>query len=385
MFLTENTPPLKDTRVRSEATMAVQLGHRVTVIGPSAASTYEEQVVDGITVLGYPLRPSRGGVMGYLREYLSAAAWTARLLTRVRAAGRIDLVHAANPPDFLLLLALPLKLGGTKLVFDHHDLAPELFEAKFGARPTVSRLLRVLERLSFRLADAVITTNPSYTRVTSERGCRPRRLVIAPNLPELEAFTPVPPDPSLKKGAEYLLVWVGTMGSQDGIDLAMAALGCLAGIRGDWRAVFAGQGEMLLPAQELVQSLGIADRVDFPGFQSRDAVRALISTADVCLAPDPKTRFNDLSTMIKVTEYLALGKPVVAFDLVETRRLAQDAAIYADDDSPLAFAQAIDLLLRDKERRDGMGARGSEIILETGGWRTSVERLTALYEELLSV
>src|SRR5581483_7617302 len=259
VFLTENTPPLKDTRVRSEAAMAVQLGHRVTVIGPSAASTYQEQVVDGITVLGYPPRPSRGGAVGYLREYLSAAVWTVRLLTRVRAAGRIDLVHAANPPDFLLLLALPLKLRGTMLVFDHHDLAPELFEAKFGANATVSRLLRILERLSFRLADAVITTNPSYARVTSERGCRPRRLVIAPNLPELEAFTPVRPDPSLKKGAEYLVVWVGTMGSQDGIDLAVAALGCLAGIRSDWRAVFAGQGEMLLPAQELARSLGVAD------------------------------------------------------------------------------------------------------------------------------
>jgi len=383
VFLTENTPPLKDTRVQSEAAMAAQLGHRVTVIGPSATSAYEEQVVDGITVLGFPLRPSRGGVMGYLREYMSAASWTMRLLTRVRAAGTIDLVHAANPPDFLLLLALPLKLGGTKLVFDHHDLAPELFEAKFGARPAISRLLRVLERLSFRLADAVVTTNSSYARVTFERGCRPRRLVIAPNLPELEAFTPVCPDPSLKKGAEYLVTWVGTMGSQDGIDLAVAALGCLAGMRDDWRAVFAGQGEMLRPAQELARSLGVADRIDFPGFQSRDDVRTLVSSADVCLAPDPKTRFNDLSTMIKVTEYLALGKPVVAFDLVETRRLAQDAAVYADDDSPLAFARALDLLLSDEGRRCEMGARGREIMLETGGWRRSVERLTALWEELL--
>jgi glycosyltransferase involved in cell wall biosynthesis len=384
VFLTENNPPRKDTRVWEQARTAAALGYGVTVVGPSTTSRYEVETVEGITVMAYPLRPSTGGAIGYLREYASATVRILRLVAQVRAHRRIDLVHVANPPDFLLLLVLPLRLGGTKFVFDHHDLAPELFETKFGARRSALYVLRMLERTSFRIADAVVTTNESYARVAAERGSRAKQLIVAPNYPNLDSFTPTAPDPSLKKDARHLIAWVGTMGSQDGIDLAVLALGHLATLRSDWHAVFAGQGEMLSPARDLSRSLGLDGRLEFPGHQSREAVRRLISTADVCLASDPKTKFNDLSTMLKVMEYLAIGRAVVASDLAETRRVAQDAAIYPLDDTPLAFARGIDLLLSDRARRERMGARGRVLMMETGGWRESADRLAALYQELLA-
>ena len=384
VFVTENAAPQGDTRVWAEATSAVELGYDVTVIGPAGGDRSDVQTVEGITVMTYPLRPSAGGPLGYVKEYTLAAFWILRLVARVHTRHRVDLVHVANPPDFLLVLLLPLKLSGVKFVFDHHDLAPELFETKFGTRGTVTSALRLLERLSFRFADGVVSVNESYAKVAAARGSRASRVVMAPNYPDLATFTPTDPDLSLKRGCDYLIVWVGVMGRQDGVDLAVKALGHLAERRRDWHAVFAGRGDMLVSAQQLASSLGLDGRLDFPGHQSREAVRRLISTADVCLSVDPKTRFNDLSTMIKVVEYLAIGRPVVASDLTETRRLAGDAAVYVSADSPTAFAEAIDVLLSDRGRREAMGARGRQRMLATGGWEVSAGRIAALYEELLA-
>jgi glycosyltransferase involved in cell wall biosynthesis len=305
----------------------------------------------------------------------------------VRREGRIDVVHACNPPDLLFLIAVVLRPFGTRFVYDHHDLVPELFLTRFprGGR-ILYRLTRYLERLTFAAADAVISTNESYRHVAIERGkLSADRVVVVRSAPDLRRFMPQEPDLSLRQGKRYLLAYLGVMGPQDGIEYALRAVQLLRDEfgRDDIHCIFMGSGAKFDEMVALSHQLGVADIVDLPGRVTDEFVQLCLSTADVCLAPDPLNPFNDLSSMNKVVEYMAMGRPIVTFDLVETRVTAGDSALYVPGNNQHAFAEAIHILLQDPERRHQMGESGRRRVKTQLSWEVSRRALVGFYRQLL--
>jgi glycosyltransferase involved in cell wall biosynthesis len=365
-----------------------KLGFDVIGISPTgtiAGTEGRSDEVEGIPIHRFPLAHSRGGVAAYGREFGGAAWYSARLLHRLARERRIDVVHAGNPPDFLVLAGVGLKRRGTRLILDHHDLSPELYEARSGRRDAVYHTLRRLERASLRAADVVISTNESFRRIAIERGGKdPEDVFVVRNGPDLTRFQAVDPDPELKRGKPHLLAYAGVMGRQDGIDHAVRALAALRKRREDWHAVLVGDGEVLPEVRELARSLDLGDLVEFTGWMPSDGVVRILSSADVCLAPDPPTRANELSTMIKIMEYMALGRPIVSFDLLESRVSAGPAARYVRGGDIDGFALQVDDLLNDASARAAMGRAGMSRVRSGLAWEHSERELERAYARALS-
>jgi glycosyltransferase involved in cell wall biosynthesis len=382
LILVENLSVPFDRRVWQECTTLRDAGWTVDVICPRGTKrdTEAEIEIDGVRIHRYPLRAATGGPAGYLREYGAALWHTARLARRV---GPVHVVHACNPPDLLFLPALWLKRRGARFVFDQHDLIPELYLSRFGrGKDLLYRGVCALERMTYRAADIVLATNESYKAVAVHRGGRrPADVFVVRSAPATDRFQPVPPEPDLKRGKPHLLCYLGVMGPQDGVDYALRALAKLRDELGrtDWHAVFVGSGDAFEAMVELSRSLGLSDQVQFTGrIPDADLVRYL-STADVCLSPDPRNPLNDVSTMNKVLEYMAMGRPIVSFDLREARVSAGDAAVYAPANDEGAFAALVAQLLDDPERRARMGKIGEERINGQLAWRNSQASLLAAY------
>ncbi|MER7986331.1 glycosyltransferase family 4 protein [Streptomyces noursei] len=382
LVLVENLSVPFDRRVWQECTTLRDAGWEVHVICPRGEKrdTEPAAVIDGVRIHRYPLRAATGGPAGYLREYGSALWHTARLARRV---GPVDVVHACNPPDLLFLPALWLKRRGARFVFDQHDLVPELYLSRFDrGEDLLYRAVRALERRTYRAADVVLATNESYRDVAVRRGGkRPEDVFVVRSAPAVDRFQPVPPEPELKRGKPHLLCYLGVMGPQDGVDYALRALAKLRDELGrtDWHAVFVGAGDAFDAMVALSRRLGLSEQVEFTGrIPDADLVRHL-STADVCLSPDPRNPLNDVSTMNKVLEYMAMGRPIVSFDLREARVSAGDAAVYAPANDEAEFAGLIALLLDDPETRARMGKIGQERINGQLSWRNSQAALLAAY------
>ena len=258
-----------------------------------------------------------------------------------------------TPLDLLLPALWGFKSNGTRFIFDHHDLSPELYVTRFGRRGLAHAGLRIAERLSFALADVVISTNESYKRLAVSRGRKkPEDVFVVRNGPHAAPLASSEPDPSLKRGRPYLLTYVGMIEPQDGVDLAIRALSVLRGRRDDWHALFVGDGDAFEDVKALAAELGLEDCIEFTGFiWDRAQLERILSSSDICLSPEPKNPLNDASTLIKVAEYMALGCPVVAFDLAETRVTARGGAAYAAPNDVESFADQIDRLLDDPQRR----------------------------------
>lgn len=387
LLLVENNPVPSDQRAGWQCQVLAEAGFEVTAVSPQGVGNDEAAFErwDGVTVHRYPIAVGRSGLRGHLSEYAQAARHTAALVRRLARRGRFDIVHACNPPDFLLLTALPLKAQGTRFIFDHHDLSPELYLSLYGDR---SRLLygatRVLERVSFALADVVLATNESYRRIAVERGGKhPDDVVVVRNAPNTVVFQPRPADPAAKGGARYLLSYAGVMGPQDGVEDGLRALAALRRRRHDWRAVFLGDGPALGDARRLADQLGIRGMVEFRGWQGQDEVRRVLASSDVCLSPEPATPYNRASTLIKLGEYMAMAKPTVCYDLVESRFTAGAAASYARPGDREHFAECIDRLLDDPDRRVEMGAIGRERIDGELSWKHSERALLEAYDRAL--
>ncbi|KWX66505.1 glycosyltransferase family 4 protein [Mycobacterium sp. NAZ190054] len=391
LILVENLSVPFDRRVWQESRALTRAGFQVTVICPTGANqdTEREVVIDGVRILRYPLRPATGGPKGYLREYILALWHTLRLALKVRREGPIDVVHACNPPDLLFLIALVLRPGGTRFVFDHHDLVPELFLSRFaGGGRLLYRLTRFVERITFAVADAVISTNESYRRVAIERGgMSPDRVTVVRSAPDLDRFVARQPDSGLRRGKRFLLAYLGVMGPQDGVDYALRAVRLLRDHVGreDFHCIFMGAGDVLPEMVALSEELGISDIVEFPGRVPDAFVERCLSTADVCLSPDPFNPLNDVSTMNKVVEYMAMGRPIVSFDLTEARVSAGDAAVYVPGNDERGFAEAVDMLLQDPERRRSMGELGRRRVEDELSWEVSSRNLIRFYDRLLDV
>jgi glycosyltransferase involved in cell wall biosynthesis len=387
LIIVENQSVPRDRRAWQIA-LALK-AHRFDVIvvcpqGDEDRAPFERK--DGVEIHRFPLEHATAGPAGYIREYSQAMRRIVAQVRRIAARRPIDIVHACNPPDFLLMAVWALRRRGTRLVFDHHDLVPELYLSRFKrGRDVLYRSTLLAEKIGFTFADIVLSANESYRRIAIERGGkRPGDVYVVRNGPDLARFDVVDPDETLKRGRRHLLAYIGVMGPQDGVDYAVRALAALRKKRGDWQAVFVGEGDSVAAVRALASSLRLDDHVDFLGWRRDGDLRRVLSTADVCLAPDPKSPLNELSTTLKVAEYMAMRRPTVAFDLMETRVTAGDSALYAPPNDVSSFAACIDQLLDDPARRVSLGELGRARVEQSLSWEHSERVLTAAYERLRS-
>jgi glycosyltransferase involved in cell wall biosynthesis len=296
-----------------------------------------------------------------------------------------DVIHACNPPDTIFLIGGFYKLFGKKFVFDHHDINPELYEAKFGKRGFGYQLLSTLERWTFRTADMVISTNESYRSIATGRGRKdPRQVFVVRSGPDLTRMKQVAANDALKKGRRYLVGYVGVMGKQEGIDLLLQAVQLIVKHLGrtDIQFGLVGGGTELAAMRQLARDLGIAEYVTFTGRVPDAELLEMLNTADICVNPDRANDMNDRSTMNKVMEYMALGKPLVQFDLTEGRVSAGEASWYARPNDVADLAQKLVSLLADEKARQHMSAVGRERIEHVLSWQHEAPRLLAAYEQL---
>ena len=389
LILVENLPVPFDRRVWTEATTLRAAGWQVVVISPRGEDSRRwHETIQGIEVFRYPLPTTASGFAAHLLEYGVALPMTLLLALLVRIRGRIDVVQACNPPDFLFPIGRLLRRLGAAFVFDQHDLGPELYVAQGGRRGgAVQRFLLWAERRTYRAADAVIATNETYRRFSMERGVVPGdRVFVVRTSPDPGRIHRVEPDPGRKAGRPWLVVYLGTMGVQDGVDLFLRAAAAIARQRpGKVRFLAVGGGDELEALRRLATSLELDDDLAFTGRIPDEELRVVLSSADVGVSPDPRNGFNEFCTMNKTLEYMAVGLPVAAFDLEETRVSGGDAAAYAEPNDPEALAATILELLDDPARRAAMGRVGLERMAGPLSWSVSADRLLAAYEQAVQV
>jgi len=386
-IIVENIPVPMDRRVWQEARALRDAGFRVSVICPKGHGFEQKrETLEGIEIYRHPIWEA-SGPFGYLVEYGWALAAEFILALRIYARTRFRILHACNPPDTIFLVGVFFKLFGVRFIFDHHDLNPELFEAKFGKRGFFYRLVCWAERLTFRTATVSIATNESYREIALTRGgMRPERVFVVRSSPDLERTRRVQPQPALKEGKPFLVAYLGVMGPQDGLGLLLESIEFIVKQkdRRDTLFVLIGAGTELPRLKSMATEKGLADWVKFTGRIPDDELAAYLSTADVGVAPDPSTPMNDKSTMNKILEYMAFGCPVVLYELVEGRRSAADAALYARPNDPIDFAGQIVKLLDSEPLRRQLGEIGRKRMEDELSWENEKRVLLAAYEAAIS-
>jgi len=387
LFIVENLPSPFDRRVWQEATTLRDAGYTVSIICPTGPGCEERFVeLDGIAIYRHPLPIEASGALGYLVEYATALFWEMRLALRVMRERGFDAIHACNPPDLIFLVGKYFKRFHRKrFLFDHHDINPELYEAKFGRRDFFWRLLVKLERWTFGTADVSIATNESYRRIAVERGgMDPERVYVVRSGPKLDRLRLMPPDDRLKHGRRHLVGYVGVMGKQEGIDYLLRAAAHIVHVMGrtDVHFGLVGGGTSLEEMRAYARELGVEQYVTFTGRVPDEPMLAMLNTADVCVNPDVANAMNDMSTMNKIMEYMALGKPIVQFDLTEGRFSAQQSSLYAKRNDPIDMAQKIVELLDDPVRRKAMGDFGRQRVQNVLEWRYEAPKLLQAYDRL---
>ena len=388
-MLLENLPFPQDLRVRREAYALASVGYRVTVICPSAKGQPFRETVNGVAVYRYPAPPPARGLFSYLWEYGYSMAASFLLSWVVLFRQGFDAIHAHNPPDTFVFIAMFYKMFGKSFVYDHHDLSPEMYVARFhgGGSPMVHRALIFFEKLSCWFADHVIVTNESYKKVAVERGRVPEeRITIVRNGIELtRTLVPIEPDQDLRQMGRTIIGYVGVMGVQDGVDYLLRALNyLLRGLgRDDFYCVVVGFGDALEDLKRLAQELALQDHVLFTGPIFGERLGQLLAASDICVDASPANPYTDRSTMFKLMEYMSLGKPIVAFDLPEHRFTARGAAVYVTPNDERAFARSLAQLMDDPDRRKALGTTGSGRIKTQLAWEYSIPNLLSAYNAVL--
>ena len=387
LIIVENLPVPFDRRVWNEANALRDAGYQVSIICPKGVNAEESfLVLDGIRIYRHPLPLDARGALGYLLEYSSALFWESLLTWRVFFTTGFDAIHACNPPDLIFFIGGFFKfLFGKKFLFDHHDINPELYEAKFRRKDFFHRLLLGAERATFATADISIATNNSYREIAITRGkMNPEKVFVVRSGPSLERMRILPPEPALKKGRKFLVGYVGVMGAQEGIQyLLEAARHIIRDLgREDIQFGLVGGGPELEHLKALAGELGIADYVTFTGRAPDAEMLAMLNTADVCVNPDEYNAMNDKSTMNKIVEYMALGKPIVQFDLTEGRYSAGEASLYAARNDAQDLARNILKLIDDPALCARMGEIGRRRVVEELSWAHETPKLLAAYDAL---
>jgi glycosyltransferase involved in cell wall biosynthesis len=390
LIIVQNLPVPFDRRVWLEATSLTAAGYAVAVICPKAKGyTAAFETLEGVDIYRYGLPIDAKGAAGFVVEFAWCFLCSFLQSVRVALAGRgFDVIHACNPPETYWLLAWFWRLFGKRFLFDHHDLSPEMYAAKFGRDfGLMYRGLLLLERLTFRSADVVITTNESHKRIAQTRGgLAPKDVFVIRSGPDLARFRVFDPDPAWKQGKPFLLVYLGEMCKQDGVDHLVRAVRILRRDlqRADLHAVFVGGG----PEQPMIRAYadeqGVGHLCTFTGRVSDDELCRILSSADVAVDPDPKTAWSDQSTMNKIMEYMFFGLPIVCYDLTEHKVSAGAAALYVAANSERALADGIGALLDDPARRARMARYGAERVREKLAWQHSVPPLLAAYDAIFA-
>jgi len=388
LIVVENLPLPFDRRVMHEAKTLVSAGATVSVICPTGKG-YEKryEVIEGVHIHRHPLSEA-SGKLGYFAEYLSALFWETVLAWKIFFTRGFDVIQGCNPPDLVFLVAWQFRLLGVRYIFDHHDINPELFEAKFNKTDGFFfDALKFVERLTFRTATVSIATNQSYRKIAIERGgMDPDDVFVVRSGPDLSKLVPVEPVASWRNGRRFLVGYVGVMGDQEGIDLLIESIEKIVRVQGreDIQFVLVGGGPSLKPLQALAASRGLADFITFTGRAPDRDLMEVLSTADVCVNPDRVNAMNDKSTMNKIMEYMAFGKPIVQFEVTEGRFSAQDASLYAAANDTDDLAAKILQLIDDPALCAKMGAYGQTRVHAELGWERQIEPLLAAYQKALA-
>jgi glycosyltransferase involved in cell wall biosynthesis len=390
LIIVENLPVPFDRRVWSEATTLKNAGYAVSVICPTGRGfEAKQETIDGINIYRHSLPLEARGASAYLVEYSAALFWEFVLSLKVAWRHGFDVIHACNPPDLIFLVALGFKLfGGRGFLFDQHDVNPEFFESKFGRRGMFWRLLLLAERLSFKLADVSIATNESYRRIAIERGgMRPDRVFVVRSGPDIGRVKTYPQDSTWRHDRKYLIGYLGVISQSEGLDLLLQSIEYIVRERGrnDIQFVLVGGGPEWQAIKDLCEKMNLQDYVTLPGRVDDKTLFTILSTADVCVNPDRVTTMNDISTMNKIMEYMALEKPIVQFDVTEGRFSAGEASLYAKANDPVDFADKILELLADPEARSRMGQFGHRRVHDELAWHHEQPKLLAAYDKLFEV
>lgn len=387
LILIENIPLHRDVRVQRECQSLLDAGYAVTVVCPRGERS-GEPALDRVRLLTYPSSREASTPLGYVAEYAYSLLMMWLLVGWAALTHGFDVIQACSPPDLLWLVTAPSRLFGKKVVFDHHDLSPELFEASFGARPLIHCVLRGLERVSVRLADAVIATNESGREIVAERtGAPHEKFVIVRNGPLLATVhAPLAPHPELKRNRDWLVSWHGIMASRRGPELAIRAVEELVhGLgRRDCGFAFVGDGSMRPELEHLVHAFELEDWVWFPGWLDQEQIFEYLATTDIGLSPDPCGIAVEWATPGKAIEFMGFGVPVVGFQRPQQEVLVGGAGVFVADNSPTLLAEAIDSLLDDPTRRERMGRLGRRRVEESLAWDHQARRYVALYHRLMA-
>ncbi len=387
LIVVENLPLPFDRRVWQEARTLKAAGAQVSIICPTGKGHEARfEVIEGIEIHRHPLPLEASGALGFLAEYGAALFWETVLAWKIFLKRRFDVIHGCNPPDLIFLVAAPFKLLGVRYIFDHHDINPELYEAKFDKRGFFWRLMLIFERLTFRFADVSIATNESYRRIAIERGgMDPAHVHVVRSGPDLSRLRLVPPVETWKNGRAHMVGYVGVMGEQEGIDLLIDAVDHLVRKWGreDIQFVLVGGGPALADLEALTAARGLADFITFTGRAPDKDLFEVLSTMDMGVNPDRVNAMNDKSTMNKIMEYMSLGKAMVQFDVAEGKFSALEASLYAKPNDPVDLAEKIIELIDDPDRRAAMGAFGRRRVVEELNWQHQIEPLLAAYTQAL--
>lgn len=387
LLIVENNSVPRDPRVWNEALAAKEAGYDVTVLCPRDNRGVDTaKTIDGIRVFRHPFPIEGRGVIGLLLEYAVALVMEVAFAVWIYLTKPFHCVHVSNPPDHLFLVALPFKLAGVRFIFDHHDISPENYLAKFNCKGSFYHLLRFMEWLSFKSADMVISTNESYRTIALQRGGkRPETVAVVRNGPDLSRLPNPTPDESLRAGFGYLVGYVGVIGQQEGIENLLEAVRYITADlkRTDIRFIVMGTGPHLKHLIQLSGDLGLEKYVWFTGYVSREMLHRVLSTVDLCVNPEFGNEFTDRSTMIKVMEYMAYSKPIVQFHTTEGEVTASDAAVYIRDNDVRKFAEKIVHLLDDESKRARMARVGRERIENDLSWDRQKLALKRVYASLV--
>lgn len=402
MFV-ENAFP-NDTRVKNEADALTKAGIAVTVVGMRKKGQSRFEVVDGVNVYRLPRlelfqkTPTENptlwqkimlkvkSLLGYASEYLYFSSACLCMSVYVAFKHGFDVIHAHNPPDTLWVAALPWRLVGKKYIFDHHDLCPELYRSRYGTKHDfTATVLQWLEWVNLKLANVTIATNESYKAIQIERGGRkPESIFVVRNGPNQKRMAAAKPTARLREMNKTILVYIGSLNPQDGVDYLIRSLKHLVYDlkREDFYCVIMGNGDSLQDLRDMTVTLKLEKFVELTGWISDEDLQANLAAADICMDPDPSSPLNDVSTWIKVMEYMAASKPIVTFDLKETRYSALDAALYVPCNDEMAFAKATVQLMDDPALRDKMSRYGRERVERELQWSVVSKNLVAAYESL---
>lgn len=386
LIIVQNLPVPFDRRVWLECQALTSAGYRVAVVCPKGKGDPGYEVIDGVEIHRYRPYAPGGSKLSFVAEYAYSFLATAWHTLKARRNGRFAVIQACNPPDIFWPIALAFRLERTKFVFDHHDLCPELFLSRFEHPPALPfKGLLWLERRTFRTARHVISTNESYRQIAIERGGKsPGDVTVVRTGPNPDRLKRGPADEELKRGRKHLVAYIGVMGPQDGVDIAVRAAGIIVREfgRDDIAFTLIGSGDSYDELVALRDELGLQGHVEFTGRAPDELVTKIMSTASAGLSPDPKNPLNDVSTMNKTMEYMAFELPVVAFDLRETRVSAQDAAVYATPNDVHEYAKALVGLLDDEAARAQLGKLGRARVEDDLAWSHQERAYLEVYQRL---